>query len=109
MPRSAHPTEADVREAAQQLLADQRAGGSYPSVSTLARRFNINRTTFYRHYSAITDAMLNAAAGQQTPSIAERRSSKTRDDERDNTFVACAAKTATCDATSKSTKNTSED
>ena len=50
MSRTALPTDEIVRAAADDLLAQHRAGGPYPSVSSLAKRFHINRTTFYRHY-----------------------------------------------------------
>jgi hypothetical protein len=60
------PGEDDVRAASDELLSQQRSGGPYPSVSALAKRFHINRTTFYRHYAEITSAMLDSAADQHT-------------------------------------------
>jgi hypothetical protein len=32
----------------------------------LAKRFHVNPTTFYRHYYAVTAAMLDTAAHQRT-------------------------------------------
>lgn len=66
------PSQDDVRTAAGELLSQHRSGGPYPSVSALAKRFHINRTTFYRHYAEITSAMLNSAADQHT-AAAKRR------------------------------------
>ena len=36
-------------------------------MSSLARQFGVNRTTFYRHYSDIVTAMLDAAAKNTMP------------------------------------------
>ena len=73
MSRTPLPTDEVVRAAADDLLTQHRAGGPYPSVSSLAKRFHINRTTFYRHYYAITDAMLDTAAHQHTNGTQRRR------------------------------------
>jgi hypothetical protein len=67
------PGDDDVRAAADELLAQHRAGGTYPSVSALAKTFHINRTTFYRHYAAIASAMLDSAAQQHTEGPKRRR------------------------------------
>ncbi len=85
MTEHALPGEDDVRAAADELLTQHRAGGAYPSVSSLAKRFHVNRTTFYRHYSAITDAMLDAAADHQA-SGAKRRRPRREEDDRDHTI-----------------------
>jgi AcrR family transcriptional regulator len=85
MSRPALPTDDEVRAAADELLNAHRAGGAYPSVSSLAKRFHVNRTTFYRHYSAITDAMLDAAA-QQHANGAQRRRPRREEDDRDRTI-----------------------
>jgi AcrR family transcriptional regulator len=84
MSRPTLPTHDLVRAAADDLLNQHRAGGAYPSVSSLAKHFHLNRTTFYRHYSAITDAMLDAAAHQHTTGTKRRRPS--RDHDRDRTI-----------------------
>ena len=73
MSRPALPTDDVVRAAADELLNAHRAGGAYPSASSLARRFHLNRTTFYRHYFAITDAMLDTAAQQHANGPKRRR------------------------------------
>jgi AcrR family transcriptional regulator len=67
------PGDDDVRAAADELLIEHREGGAYPSVSALAKRFHTNRTTFYRHYAAITSAMLDSAAQQHTRGAKRRR------------------------------------
>jgi hypothetical protein len=67
------PADDDIRTAADELLAQHRAGGTYPSVSALAKTFHINRTTFYRHYAAIASAMLDSAAQQSTEGPKRRR------------------------------------
>jgi AcrR family transcriptional regulator len=74
------PREDDVRAAADELLTQHLAGGTYPSVSALAKRFHINRTTFYRHYGAITSAMLDRAAHQQPEGPERRRPPRSTDD-----------------------------
>jgi AcrR family transcriptional regulator len=74
------PPDDVVRAAADELLTQHRAGGSYPSVSSLAKRFHVNRTTFYRHYSAITDAMLDTAAHQNANGAKRRRPRREEDD-----------------------------
>jgi AcrR family transcriptional regulator len=51
----------------------------------LAKRFNVNRTTFYRHYAAITAAMFDSAAQQHTDS-STRRPPRLSDDDRDKTI-----------------------
>jgi len=82
MSRPALPTDDVVRAAADELLNAHRAGGAYPSASSLAKRFHLNRTTFYRHYSAITDAMLDTAA-QQHANGPKRRRPHREDDHND--------------------------
>jgi hypothetical protein len=67
------PRDDDVRTAADELLAQHRAGGTYPSVSALAKTFHINRTTFYRHYAPIASEMLDSAAQQHTEGPKRRR------------------------------------
>ena len=79
------PGDSDVRAAADALLTEHREGGSYPSVSALAQRFNVNRTTFYRHYATITNAMLDSAAQQHTDGP-KRRPPRHTDDDRDETI-----------------------
>jgi predicted RNase H-like nuclease (RuvC/YqgF family) len=79
------PTEEVVRAAVDELLAQHRAGGSYPSVSALAKRFHVNRTTFYRHYCAVTAAMLDTAAHQHTNGT-QRRRPRREEDDRDRTI-----------------------
>ena len=79
------PGDGDVRAAADALLTEHREGGSYPSVSALAERFNVNRTTFYRHYATITNAMLDSAAQQHTDGP-KRRPPRHTDDDRDETI-----------------------
>jgi small-conductance mechanosensitive channel len=77
-----HPLPGDdvVRAAADELLTQHRAGGAYPSVSSLAKRFHVNRTTFYRHYSAITNVMLDTAAHQNANATKRRRPRREEDD-----------------------------
>jgi AcrR family transcriptional regulator len=79
------PRDDDVRTAADELLTQHRAGGAYPSVSALAKRFHINRTTFYRHYAAITHAMLDTAAHQHSEGR-KRRRVRHQDDDRDKSI-----------------------
>ncbi|WP_460431815.1 hypothetical protein, partial [Amycolatopsis echigonensis] len=79
------PTDEEVRAAAEHLLAAHRGGGAYPSVAALARQFNINRTTFYRHFASIASFMLDAA-GQQHADGPKRRRPPRDDDERDQTI-----------------------
>jgi AcrR family transcriptional regulator len=79
------PGDDDVRAAADELLAEHREGGAYPSVSALAKRFNVNRTTFYRHYTAITNAMLDNAAQRHTDGP-KRRPPRHTDGDRDETI-----------------------
>jgi len=79
------PGDDDVRSAADALLTEHREGGAYPSVSALAKTFNVNRTTFYRHYAAITNAMLDSAAQRQTDGP-KRRHPRHSDDGRDETI-----------------------
>ena len=98
------PADDDIRTAADELLAQHRAGGTYPSVSALAKTFHINRTTFYRHYAAIASAMLDSAA-QQSAEGPKRRRPPTPTVTRLSS--ASAPKTPTYDVTSKSTKNRS--
>jgi transposase-like protein len=73
MNRPALPTDDEVRTAAEQLLTDHRDGGVFPSVTALANQFGVNRTTFYRHFAAITDTMLDAAGQQHTDGPKRRR------------------------------------
>ena len=42
-------------------------------MSGLARQFGVNRTTFYRHYSDIVTAMLDAAAKSNAERFCRRR------------------------------------
>jgi AcrR family transcriptional regulator len=79
------PVEDDVRAAAEELLSQHRSGGPYPSVSALAKRFHINRTTFYRHYAQIASAMLDSAADQHT-GAAKRRPPRHNDAASDKTI-----------------------
>jgi len=79
------PGDDDVRAAADELLTQHRAGGTYPSVSALDKGFGINRTTFYRHYAAITTAMLDSAAHQHAEGSKQRRPRR-QDDDRDKTI-----------------------
>jgi DNA-binding transcriptional regulator YhcF (GntR family) len=79
------PGDDDVRAAADELLTQHRAGGTYPSVSALAKGFGINRTTFYRHYAEITSAMLDSAEDQHT-AAAKRRAPRHNDAARDKTI-----------------------
>jgi AcrR family transcriptional regulator len=51
----------------------------------LAKGFNVNRSTFYRHYSAITNAMLDSAA-QQHADGPKRRLARHTDGDRDETI-----------------------
>lgn len=75
------PDEAQIRAAADDLLAAHRDGtGAYPSVSLLAKRFGINRTTFYRHYATIAQYLLDTAATQQAEGPKQRRPPTTADD-----------------------------
>jgi AcrR family transcriptional regulator len=62
-----------VRAAAEELLAAHGGGGPYPTVSELARRFGINRTTFYRHYADVVQEMLDAAEKQNSQQPRRRR------------------------------------
>jgi AcrR family transcriptional regulator len=80
MRRDALPSDEDVRAAADVLLSAHVDGGSYPSVSALANRFNINRTTFYRHYSPIATAMLDQAAQHHSAPPKRRRTQNDPDD-----------------------------
>jgi AcrR family transcriptional regulator len=79
------PGDDEVRAAADELLTEHREGGAYPSVSALAKRFNVNRTTFYRHYTAITNAMLDNAAKRHTDGP-KRRPPRHTDGDRDETI-----------------------
>lgn len=74
------PTDADVRAAADELLAAHRESGPYPSVSALAKRFGINRTTFYRHYAALAHYLLDTAAAQSSGGPKSRRPPTAPDD-----------------------------
>jgi AcrR family transcriptional regulator len=85
MTRTALPSEAQVRTAAENLLTAHRDGGVFPSVTALAKQFDVNRTTFYRHFAAITDAMLDTA-GQQHADGPKRRRPPRHDDDRDKTI-----------------------
>jgi AcrR family transcriptional regulator len=79
------PADDEVRATADELLTEHREGGAYPSVSALAKGFNVNRSTFYRHYSAITNAMLDSAA-QQHADGPKRRLPRHTDGDRDETI-----------------------
>lgn len=74
------PSEDQVRAAAEELLAAQREGGAYPTVTALAKRFDLNRTTFYRHFAAAAEAMLDAAQQQHTDERKRRRPVRSDDD-----------------------------
>ena len=75
------PDDAQIRAAADDLLAAHRDGtGAYPSVSVLARRFGINRTTFYRHYPTIAQYLLDTAASRQAEGPKRRRPPSDADD-----------------------------
>jgi AcrR family transcriptional regulator len=76
------PGEDQVRAAAEELLAAYREGGAYPTVTALAKRFGINRTTVYRHFAPAAEAMLDAAQQQHTDER-KRRRPVPPDDERD--------------------------
>jgi len=80
MRRAPLPSDDEVTAAADELLAAHLAGGAYPNVSALAKGFGINRTTFYRHYSSITGAMLDKAADQHTQSPKPRQPAGKADD-----------------------------
>jgi AcrR family transcriptional regulator len=71
----------DVEEAAAALLATHRDGGAYPTVTALAKRFGLNRTTFYRHFETQAEAMLDTARLQHNDGRRRRR--PPRDDDRD--------------------------
>jgi AcrR family transcriptional regulator len=83
MRRDALPSDEDVRTAADELLNAHVDGGPYPSVSALAKRFNVNRSTFYRHYSPIATAMLDQAA-QHHSALPKRRRTQDDADDRDH-------------------------
>lgn len=83
MNRAPLPSDDAVRAAADELLHTHLAGGAYPSVSALAKRFQVNRTTVYRHYSSITIAMLDKAADQHDQSPKRRRPPAQADDRGD--------------------------
>lgn len=83
-PRSLPGTEV-IRAAANELLAAHRSGGPYPTVSGLARRFGINRTTFYRHYADAVQEMLDAAE-KQNPQQPRRRRAQPKKDTTDTTM-----------------------
>jgi AcrR family transcriptional regulator len=85
MRRDTLPSDEDVRAAADGLLSAHVDGGPYPSVSALANRFNVNRTTFYRHYSPIATAMLDQAA-QHHSALPKRRRTQDDADDRDHTI-----------------------
>ena len=80
MRQNALPSDDDVRAAADELLTAHLTGGRYPSVSALANRFHVNRTTFYRHYSPIATAMLDQAAQHQSEAPKRRRPPNNSDD-----------------------------
>ena len=73
MTSNALPTAQAVGVAAEELLAAHRGGGPYPTVSSLARQFGVNRTTFYRHYPEIVTAMLDAAEKHNAAQPRRRR------------------------------------
>lgn len=74
------PSEDQVRAAAEELLAAHREGGAYPTVTALAKRFDLNRTTFYRHFAAAAEAMLDTAQQQHTDERKRRRPVRSDDD-----------------------------
>ena len=74
------PSEDQVRAAVEELLAAQREGGVYPTVTALAKRFDLNRTTFYRHFASAAEAMLDAAQQQHTDERKRRRPVRSDDD-----------------------------
>jgi AcrR family transcriptional regulator len=76
------PTDEEVRAAAEHLLVVHRDGGAYPSVTALAKRFEINRTTFYRHFASIAESMLDTA-GREHAEGPKRRRPPRQNDERD--------------------------
>lgn len=82
--KSPLPQDLDVRAAADELLAEQRESGAYPSVTALARRLGINRTTLYRHYSTIAAYLLDTATRQAGG--ARNRRIPIRTDDRDDTI-----------------------
>ena len=100
------PGDDDVRAAADALLTEHREGGAYPSVSALAKTFNVNRTTFYRHYAAITNAMLDSAAQRHTDGP-KRRHPRHTTTIATKPSGASAPKTPTYEGISTSTKRTS--
>lgn len=73
MTRKALPAAEAVSRAAEELLVAHRDGGPYPTVSGLARQFSVNRTTFYRHYADIVQAMLDAAEKRNAQAPRRRR------------------------------------
>jgi AcrR family transcriptional regulator len=81
-----YPCDDDVRAAADELLSQHRSGDPYPSVSSLAKRFHVNRTTFYRHYSAVTDAMLDTAMHKLADGTKRRHPRREEEDERNHTI-----------------------
>ncbi|WP_152748263.1 hypothetical protein [Micromonospora sp. RV43] len=72
----------DVEKVAEALLTAHRDGGPYPTVTALAKRVDLNRTTFYRHFEAQAETMLEAARRQHTDG--RQRHRPPRDDSRDN-------------------------
>ena len=83
MSRGVLPRDVYVPAAAGELLNAHLAGGPYPSVSSLANRFGVNRTTFYRHYAPIAAAMLDQA-GQHHSEGCKRRRPPDDPDDRDH-------------------------
>jgi hypothetical protein len=100
------PGDDDVRAAADELLTQHRAGGTYPSVSALAKGFGINRTTFYRHYAARSPPRCLTAPHTNTPKARNNDGRAAKMTTATKPFGASAAKTTTYDAISKSTKYT---
>jgi AcrR family transcriptional regulator len=85
MRRNTLPSDEDVRAAVDELLNAHFDGGPYPSVSALANRLNVDRTTFYRHYSPIATAMLDQAA-ERLSARPKRRRPHDDSDDRDHTI-----------------------
>ena len=80
MTRSQLPSEDQVRQVAHDLLAIHRASGAYPTVTALAARVGLNRTTFYRHFPALAEEMLDAAQQQNKDSKKRRLPERSEDD-----------------------------
>lgn len=73
-------TDDQVGGAAEELLATYCGGGAYPTVTALAQRFDLNRTTFYRQFAPAAEAVLDAAQQQATDERKRRRPVRSDDD-----------------------------